>query len=166
VRVARATKLPLLTGSLWLVAIRARRTSRRIQAGVGPTCGSGERAQGRGGAGLRPAMSGRAGRERNRGGERRKGEKKLTRGPWLAEGERERREGAARAGAEGLRELGLRRVLGRVERKERREGRTLGLGSWAGMAHAGGKEGEGSGLLKRPPHQGRLKSVALSVPGG
>jgi hypothetical protein len=143
VRVARAMKLPLLTGLLRLVVIRARRASRRIQAGVGPTCGSGERAQGRGGAGPRPATGGRAGGERNRGGEMRKGEKKLTRGPWLVEGERERREGEARAGAEGLRELGLGRVLGRVERRERREGRTLGLGSWAGMSHAGEKGGRG-----------------------
>jgi hypothetical protein len=154
--VAHTMKLPLLTGSLRLVVIRARHASRRIQAGVGPTCGSGERAQGRGGAGLRPATGGRASEERNRGGERRKGEKKLTHGPWLAEGERKRREDAARAGAEGLRELGLGRVLGRVERGERREGRTLGLGSWAGMAHVGrGRRERGVGCWGKGRPKGK-----------
>jgi hypothetical protein len=111
VRVSRATKLPLLTGRCGpsqsergaLLEGSRRGWDRRVaRAG----CGAREEGPGRGGAGPRTAAErpGRRGREQR------------TRGPWLAEGERERREAR----------LGLRR-------------------EWAGRGPCGKKERWASG---------------------
>jgi hypothetical protein len=56
--------------------------------GMAPACGSGKRAQRRGGAGPRPATGGRPAREKQRRGRGKRGEE-LTCGPRLAEGEGE-----------------------------------------------------------------------------
>jgi hypothetical protein len=72
---------------------------------TGPTCGSGERAQGCGGAGPWPATGGRAGGERNRGGGRRRGKEDDVRALAGRGRTRERRERSGwAAGGKGERE--------------------------------------------------------------
>jgi hypothetical protein len=112
---------------------------------VGPTCGSGEGAQGRGGAGPRPTTGGRAGGERNRGGGKEKGEEEPDARALAGSGRKGGEIGAARVEKRMGRpwpmreegEMGLGVSLGqgkeREEREPARERERGGFGPAAGL---------------------------------